>query len=64
MAVEKEIKRSDLRVLVKLQSDELRKKNVVIAEMEALLEEQALQLSQSRRELNICREQLGMSLAV
>lgn len=54
----------ELKDLVRLQSDELRKKNCVIADMEAMLEEQANRLTRSRAELNSCRAMLGMEASV
>ncbi len=57
-AISEKINESKVDNLIRLQSDELEKKNRVIAAMEAMLEEQARKLTLNRHELNVCRSQL------
>jgi len=47
--VEKDIKKEELGTLLRLQSDELRKKDSLIAQMQGMLEAQAIRLAQRRR---------------
>ena len=64
LAVNKNIKDDNLVNLVRIQGDELKKRDAKIAKLQALLEEQAKHLIQSRNELDACRRQLGLSAAV
>lgn len=64
LAVEKEIKETDLNELVRLQSDALRLKDQTISEMEEMLEKQAIELARTRRELMAFQTQMKMKVAV
>ena len=52
-----------LQALVHLQCEELKKKNSEIGELTEMIETQATQLAQHRRDLNLCKEQLGLGAA-
>jgi hypothetical protein len=64
LAVTQKIKDCELETLVRMQGDELRKKDNTIAQLENMLEKQATELAVRRRELNVCRAQLELKAAV
>ncbi len=59
-AVKKNRSEFDLSDLVRLQGDEIRRKNRTIIDMEAMLSTQAEKLVAVNSELTVCRRRLGM----